>query len=397
MKILHLAERYPPFIGGMELAVQRLATEQADGGHEVHVATLLPSSVEAARRERSEAGVEVHRLGHLPLGDYHPPSPEPVVAAQLLSILRGGGAFDVVHAHGLMGFSYAALKRARLARTPLVWNVHDYGLICPTRTRLFVDKTICEEASWQRCRQCTKGAYGEVRGLPVILGLRASQGLRSEVNAWIAPTRAVAAPHHFPRVAIVKPGVVPAEAYASEPLPGFVPPEPYIMYAGRLGEAKGTDVLLEAYRQLEEPRPPLLMLAANAGDHEEINLPGVRLVRNAPYAQTRAAWGGALVAVVPSVWGDPAPTVAAEALSAGTPVIASEIGGLAEMVGDGGILVPPGDPAALAAALRKVIDDPGLRRQLGDAGREVARHYSISAVAGQFMGVYEEAIEDARG
>jgi glycosyltransferase involved in cell wall biosynthesis len=66
------------------------------------------------------------------------------------------------------------------------------------------------------------------------------------------------------------------------------------------------------------------------------------------------------------------PVVLMEAMSAGLPVVASRLSGIPELVEDGvsGLLVPPGDAAALADALRRLNDDPSLRRRLGSAGRE---------------------------
>jgi glycosyltransferase involved in cell wall biosynthesis len=64
-----------------------------------------------------------------------------------------------------------------------------------------------------------------------------------------------------------------------------------------------------------------------------------------------------------------------ESMAAGVPVVATRVGGVPELVSDGlnGLLVPPGDPAATASALERLLDDQGLARRLGDAGRTFAR------------------------
>nr|WP_240898160.1 glycosyltransferase family 4 protein [Agromyces luteolus] len=81
--------------------------------------------------------------------------------------------------------------------------------------------------------------------------------------------------------------------------------------------------------------------------------------------------------VVPSKWDEPSGLTAGEGLASGLPVVASRIGGLPDVVGDAGILVPPNDPAALADALRELIDDPTerARRAAASRARAVARDW----------------------
>ena len=85
------------------------------------------------------------------------------------------------------------------------------------------------------------------------------------------------------------------------------------------------------------------------------------------------------------------PLTVLEAMAAGLPVVAPRVGGLAELVveGETGLLVPPGDPAALADALGRLIDEPGLREQFGRAGRARAEeHFAIDACLGAHLDLY---------
>jgi phosphatidylinositol alpha-mannosyltransferase len=85
-------------------------------------------------------------------------------------------------------------------------------------------------------------------------------------------------------------------------------------------------------------------------------------------------------------------------MAAGLPVVASDIPGYREVVRDGveGLLVPPSDPVALAAALREVLDDPALAARLGAAGRERARSYSWDTVAAEVEARYADALSAGR-
>ena len=95
----------------------------------------------------------------------------------------------------------------------------------------------------------------------------------------------------------------------------------------------------------------------------------VRFQTFVPRAELPALLRTADVFVVPSRWPEPSPLTVGEALATGLPVIASRIGGIPEAVGDAGILVPPDDPAALAGALRGLIDDRARRAAMGLAAR----------------------------
>jgi phosphatidyl-myo-inositol alpha-mannosyltransferase len=101
------------------------------------------------------------------------------------------------------------------------------------------------------------------------------------------------------------------------------------------------------------------------------------------------------VLCAPSLGGESFGMVLTEAFAAGTPVVASEIAGYRQVVTHGrdGLLVPPGDPLALAEALRSLSVDPGRRREMGIAARERAADFAWPRVAQQVTSVYERAIE----
>jgi glycosyltransferase involved in cell wall biosynthesis len=98
-------------------------------------------------------------------------------------------------------------------------------------------------------------------------------------------------------------------------------------------------------------------------------------------------WNSLDVAVVPSLY-EPFGLVALEALACGVPVIASAVGGLKEIVIDGrcGLLVPPGDPAALARALCTVLSDESLRARLSAGARLRAEDFSLQRRSSQLLG-----------
>ena len=86
--------------------------------------------------------------------------------------------------------------------------------------------------------------------------------------------------------------------------------------------------------------------------------------------------------------------VAVEAMLVGRAVVASDIGGLRDVVVDGvtGLMVPPSDPGALAAALDSLLDNPEARQRMGDAGRLHARQFEATAVAPRIVEVFEDVL-----
>jgi glycosyltransferase involved in cell wall biosynthesis len=167
------------------------------------------------------------------------------------------------------------------------------------------------------------------------------------------------------------------------PTPDFLPDRPYLLYVGRLSVDKGVTVLADAYRQLGASAPPLLVLGAQDAACEVRWPANVHILQNVPHSQVMAAWRNALAGVIPSTYPEPFGQVAIEAMATGTPIVASAVGGLAEVVAKypGGTLVPPGSPTALAEGLRNVLNDPEQRVRARAAGPTVAAPFFVSNAA----------------
>ena len=178
-----------------------------------------------------------------------------------------------------------------------------------------------------------------------------------------------------------------------------LPPGPCALFAGRLVPEKGAGVLLDTWRLVKTPATLVLIgdgpLAADARA-----TPGARLLGPLPREQLPVAYALASLTVVPSIptprFREPWALVVNEALSQGCPVVATAAvgavaGGLVRNEVTG-LVVPPNDPAALAQAIDRLLEDPALRTSLGTAGRAALSGYTYDVMADAF----EQAIAAAQ-
>lgn len=168
-----------------------------------------------------------------------------------------------------------------------------------------------------------------------------------------------------------------------------------IIYLSQWSENKGLFVLIEALKNLQEKGhafifqlagDPDMCVAYTPGMRKEIRqkvsskisqLKKVEMLGYISHDKLPEILEKASIVVVPSVWQEPYGIVAAEAQAAGLPVVVTRVGGLVESVVDNvtGIIAEPNNPASLAAALARLIENPKLRTHMGEAGRKRARKY----------------------
>ena len=227
-------------------------------------------------------------------------------------------------------------------------------------------------------------------------GRRLGTGMRTLERTMIRRARRLAATSHATVDAIAalgEPGspIDVVGAGVSDELFSIVRSErDYVLYVGRLDvEHKGLDTLVRAFRDVAELRPWLRLVIAGRGRDEarvramvaEEGL-GARVTIAGPVSdgERNALFAGALVQIMPSRF-EGFGMVAAEALAAGVPLVATSVGSLPEVVRGAALLVPPDDPDALAAAMSRLLDDEGERARAATHGREVARSHDWSVVA----------------
>ena len=392
-----LAQFYPPVIGGEERHVRNLSLELASRGHEVHVACL-----DVGRPPVVDPGVTVHPLPNVgvkvpalyPTAD-RPlalPIPDPYVSrglARLVAQLRP----DVVHAHNWIINSYLPLGAAR--RLPLVYSLHDYSHVCPTKRLMFEDEP-CSGPGLRKCFTCTTDWYGAGRG-PVIQSMvRSGRPIRNRVVDVFTPVSTfVGAANRLTEQGVrwqVVPNFVPDSLLELSDVPRdpALPAGDYLFYAGDLSEQKGVDTLVAAYAALDPgTRPELLLVGRAAMDLSGLPA-GVRAEEKWEHERIVSGFAHAAAAVLPSRWPDPCPTTVLEAMALGAPLVTTHMGGIADMVADGesALVVPPGDVAATTAALTRITQDSTRAGRLAARARVEVERYLQSRVAADFEEIY---------
>ncbi|WP_030389225.1 glycosyltransferase family 4 protein [Streptomyces sp. NRRL S-241] len=300
-------------------------------------------------------------------------------APDAVSVLRAACAgADLVHAHGVRAGMRAALAM-RGRRVPLVVSWHGEG---PTAAGALGRLSRLLERHVARAAAVVLGASSDQVDLARLRGAR---------DARLAPVAVPTGPADAGAAA--DPGKVRAELGAVE--------RPLLIAVGSLVPHRGYSVLLDAAREWRGLDPaPLLVIAGEGPLRAELSrrieaeaLPVRLLGRRRDAAQLLAA---ADLAVLPSRW-EARALLAQEALRAGVALVATTVGGVPELVGEGAVLVPPGEAGALASAVTGLLADPDRRAALAAAGRAQASTWpSEDDTVAQVLSVYDELMERTR-
>ncbi|MCW2764495.1 MAG: hypothetical protein JWO11_454 [Nocardioides sp.] len=290
---------------------------------------------------------------------------------------------DVVHAHNIYHqLSPSVLHAARQRGIPIVLTMHDYKLVCPTYQ--FLDNgqicTACVgRTPWPAVRRaCKDGSRAASTAAAVEVSLHRWFGAYDGVQVFVAPSRFLAQQ--------VTAGGIPGDRVRV--LPNFTeldvvfgaPVRRGAVVAGRLSPEKGIDTLIRAIAGLDLPPGVLLDVAGDGPERPALEAlaaaeaPGrVRFHGRLGRPELQELVGEAAVCVVPSRWHENQPLAVLEAFALGVPVVATNLGGLPELVDDTtGWVVPPDDVPALRGALREALGSAVESRRRGLAARRVA-------------------------
>ena len=349
--------------GGVQVHVRQLAAELRTRGHRTTI--LAPGS-----RPSEDAGVRiVGRPVRVPYrGTVAPISFSPGAWRRIRSAMRTFDP-DVIHAHEPLTPSTSMLA-VLAAEAPVVATFH-----------ASLDRSRLMELAGPALRQVS----GRIDAAVAV-----SDAAASFVR------RVVRVP-----LEIVPNGVdVPAFSDPGRPVEGL-PAGPKILWVNRLDPQKGFEIMLRAFEQLASEVGEVHLLVAGDGRDRVLlrSLPGdlrsrVMRLGTVPHEVLPRYHAAADVFASPATGQESFGIVLVEAMAAGVPVVATDIPGYREVVRDGvdGLLVPPNDPNALAAAIRRVLSEPELAAALKAAGRSRAQAFSWLAIAPRIEAVYDRVL-----
>lgn len=393
MRIL-LVNDYGTLVGGAEVIVFGLRDALRARGHDVHV---FSSSADAkgGRLLADSAGFGTTGRWRTVVQSFN------VAAAR--SLRRTITAFvpDIVHVNLYLTQLSPLVLRA-LGTVPTIYYAQWYRAICPIGTRRLPSGDTCRASVGAACLRSSC-----VRPLdwpPLMAQMALDRAWGGRFERTVAISRAVAArlaefgPPHLHAAVVVHPGT-PVVAPRTD-----LSPQPTVITAGRLVAEKGVDVLLRAFAHAAARHPAARLVVVGDGPCRgglerlaaELGLTSrVEFTGHLPHAETLQRIRSAWVACVPSVWEEPLGMIALEAQMQGVAVVASAVGGLAEVVEDGmtGHLVPPGDVEDLAARLDLLCGDRDAAAALGARGHDHARaRFGLDVFAMRFEQVYRDAL-----
>jgi glycosyltransferase involved in cell wall biosynthesis len=314
---------------------------------------------------------------------------------------------DLVHAHNLYPlFSPSVLEACRERGVPTVYTSHNFGLTCPALNHLRAGG-VCEKcldgSVWSCVRHnCCNGLAKSAAYAYRSAVARRRRLFVDNVTLFVVLSRFAA--EWFARGGfdaeriVVLPNMMELPPVACEPDRGET-----VLFCGRLVEAKGLWTLVEAARALPDVPFEVAGTGPIEGELRAAAPPNVRCLGWLDSKALDEAYSRARSVLVPSLSFENCPLVILEAQARGLPVIASRFGALPELVEDGvhGFLVEPGDRsdggAELARAIRRLVDEPMLAREMGRAGRERIRlRHSESAYVDALLAIYERALAAAQ-
>jgi glycosyltransferase involved in cell wall biosynthesis len=400
-----LSYRSKPHCGGQGIYVRHLSRELCALGHQVEVFSgqpypeldpgpvlrALPSldlyrdpdPFRTPRPGEYRDWIDALEVAAMWTGAFPEPLTFSLRALRELRRRSARGDFDVVHDNQVLGYGMLGISRLGL---PLVTSIHH---------PISVDRRIEIEAARRLSKLSKRRWYGFVR-----MQARVARKAGDILTVSESSRRDICADFKVDteRVHVIPLGV-DTRLFHPRPVPRV--PGRIVAVASADSPVKGVSVLLRAVAKVATERDVQLIVVSKptpGGPTErlaaELSLGDrVNFVHGISDQQLASLLASAEIAVVPSLYeGFSLPAV--EHMASGTPLVVSRTGALPEVVGDAAVQLPPGDPEALAAALRRLHDSPSERARLGDAAwRRVQERYAWPAVARQTADRYAAAIE----
>lgn len=306
---------------------------------------------------------------------------------------------DLLHCHNIYHqLTPSIIGAAKRRGVRVVLTLHDYKPACPVYTRLRGGQ-VCSECLDNQFsnvikHRCADGSLGKSAILFAEAWVQRLMRNYEKVDRFIAPSeflRRSVTQGRLPgeKVEVIYNGI-DCDAVSASP-----EDQGYALYLGRLSPEKGAETLLAAHAPIADQVP---LWVAGTGPLEETlraRFPRARFLGHLSGDELKTAIRQAAIVVVPSEWYENCPMSVLEAMAFGKPIVASDIGGIPELVvhGETGLLFPAGDRNSLQDCLSSLMADPERRQQLGAAARKrVEERFSLEQHNNALMRLYQDLV-----
>jgi glycosyltransferase involved in cell wall biosynthesis len=302
---------------------------------------------------------------------------------------------EVVHLH-LFLTQLSPLILPVLRDIPCVYSAHWQRAICPTGTRWLPSGETCTKPSGVACYK--NGCLPIRDWVPLMAQMSLLRRWRNSIDRVIACSEALRG--RLREAGFTDVELIPYGVPTQPPRPSL-PDPPSVLFAGRLVREKGVLVLLKAFRQVLDRIPSARLDIAGSGPEADTARSLVAETGLSDHVvfhgwlshqELECLYSRAWVQAVPSVWDEPFGLVALEAAARGIAAVASDVGGLAEIViqEETGYRVPPGEPDTLALALQRLLGHKELAETMGARARlRAARHFSMESHINRTRELYD--------
>ena len=373
LRICFISDAYPPAVGGLARSARRLTRSLSSAGQEVHVFALDGRIPPGERIRFKEGELVIHRLG-----PYKKATDTLTDLFEFVASVHREVGFDVFHGHFAAHAGFVASALGRYVGRPSVVAVRGNDL-----DRLVFDP---------------KKAFFVVRALAwADVVTVVSTDLARKVRAFVGRDDAILIPNGVD-AQLFRP--LSRDETLAQGL-GLPQGRAVIGFVGEARAKKGLAVLLKAFARLASEHPVALFMVGGVRKADKPTVEYFRrrhpdlplvLLPYRPQEELPSLYALMDVVALPSLR-DGLPNALLEAMACERAVVASAVGGIADVIADGedGLLVPPRDEDALFGALRRLLDDSDLRSRLGRAARrKVLESYTPEKELNAYLALYRD-------
>ena len=395
MNICIISNLYPPnILGGAEIIVEKMATNIAKEGHNITVITTSPDYEE---HKETRDNTTIYYINTTKI---YPPYQQTKANAmqkplwhlfdlwnnntkeRIKEIIKEEKC-ELIHINNFKGLSLSCFKAGRELEIPVIFESHDFSLICPRANLIKGNNTLCKDRGFI-CNQ-----YVNIQ----------RKLLNDNVDLLISPSNFMIDKYHennfFNNIPCVKiPLGVEYEKVKSNKSYDKI----NITYIGTLGKHKGVHTLIEAFKMIDNPHITLNIIGKGYDEEEfkQLAQPDSRIVFHGfiNNEDIKEYYDTANIMVIPSICYDNSPLVIYESFSRSTPVIGSNIGGIPELVNDGfnGYLFDAENPYDLKDKLLKVINNKDKLKILEENAYNSINDESIKDMTDDIIKEYEKIL-----